>query len=111
MTDRRERVLDAIDTALHDDTPIVVIVARHADEYDWDTLLDRVADAAIAAMSAEPMPQYWMELDEGSIERAIAAVADITGWANVREESAEFLVAAVLKALEPQRAARKVSQP
>jgi hypothetical protein len=46
------------------------------------------------------MPRYWMELDEGSIERAIAAIARELGWPNEREGSAEFLVAAVMKALE-----------
>jgi hypothetical protein len=111
MTDRRERVLDAIDTALHDDTPIVVIVARHAGEYDWDTLLDRVADAAIAAMTAEPT--------DAEVEAGARAIWDNecikdprdgkpVSWDTTNWPETKTLFRAMRAALI---AARKVSQP
>ena len=55
-------------------------------------------------MSKKPVlieaPRYFIELDARSIERAIATVAKEMDWPNEREGSAEFIVGAVLKALE-----------
>ena len=52
------------------------------------------------------MPKHWIELDEGSIDRAIIAAAEIVGWPAYpvgSGGSAEYLVAAVMRALETPR--------